>query len=240
MMRAILFDLGNTLVGYYRRAEFPAILGQAIKEVRDYLAGRDLLRLDPEAISERVGCEDHENADGRVRPLEDRLVRIFGIDDALEARPIVDEMCRRFMRPIFAKAEVYEDTAPVLNTLRQQGIKTAVISNTPWGSGADLWRQELGRHQLSKRLNDAIFCRDVGWRKPARQLFDFALARLDVAPQECLFVGDDPRWDLEGASRAGIPAMLIDRRPSREHIGENGIRRLYDLLDWLDFRQAEE
>jgi putative hydrolase of the HAD superfamily len=47
---------------------------------------------------------------------------------------------------------------------------------------------------------DAIaFCMDVGWRKPQRAVFDYALDRLGVLASRALFVGDDAKWDIEGA-----------------------------------------
>jgi putative hydrolase of the HAD superfamily len=56
-----------------------------------------------------------------------------------------------------------------------------------------------------------VFCRDVGWRKPARTIFESAIKALGTQPGDCLFVGDDPRWDFRGARSAGMEAVLIDR-----------------------------
>jgi hypothetical protein len=40
------------------------------------------------------------------------------------------------------------DALPLLESIRQRGIKTAIVSNTPWGSSASVWRNELARHGL--------------------------------------------------------------------------------------------
>ena len=45
MPEAILFDLGNTLVSYFSRAEFPAILEAGILGVRHYLQEQGWLQL---------------------------------------------------------------------------------------------------------------------------------------------------------------------------------------------------
>ena len=55
--------------------------------------------------------------------------------------------------------------------LRSRGIKTAIVSNTPWGSPADAWRAELTRHGLLDKVDATVFCMDVGWRKPHRAPF---------------------------------------------------------------------
>ena len=70
---AVLLDLGNTLVHYYQRREFPGILREAIGSVQSELARRGLLRVAPEKVWNRVPVEDHEAGDHRVRPLEGRL-----------------------------------------------------------------------------------------------------------------------------------------------------------------------
>jgi len=233
MKQAVLFDLGGTLVEYYTTAEFPGILEEAIGEVEGYLHHLDLLRVPPEAFWPRVKEEDHEAGDHRVRPLEGRLIRIFQLDNAGYSRvkwvsgALVMEMCRRFMKPIFARGRRYGDALPMLQKLRAAGPKTAIVSNTPWGSPAELWREEVERHGLLAQA--VVFCRDAGWRKPARQIFEFALGRLGASPQESLFVGDDPRWDMQGPRETGMEAILIDRQGIVAGSREDTIRSLEEL-----------
>jgi putative hydrolase of the HAD superfamily len=237
MKKAVLFDLGGTLVEYYRRAEFPGILEEAIGEVEGYLRQLDLLRVPPQALWQRVRNEDHEAGDHRVRPLERRLIRIFQLDDANGAGAksmsgdLVVEMCRCFLKPIFARGRRYGDALPVLQRLRAAGLQTAIVSNTPWGSPAALWREEVERHGLL--VQAVVTCRDAGWRKPARQIFEFAMERLGASPQESLFVGDDPRWDIQGPREVGMEAVLIDRERAIEEGREDAIRGLEELWDRL-------
>lgn len=237
MKKAVLFDLGGTLVEYYTRAEFPGVLEEAIGEVEECLRHLDLLRVPPEALWQRVRDEDREAGDHRVRPLEGRLVRIFQLDDANCAggQPVsgdlVVEMCRCFLKPIFARGRLYGDAHPVLQRLAAAGLQTAIVSNTPWGSPAELWREEVKRHGLSAQA--VVTCRDAGWRKPARQIFEFALERVGASPQESLFVGDDPRWDVQGPKGMGMEAILIDRQGTMEGSREHTIRSLEGLWNRL-------
>jgi len=82
---------------------------------------------------------------------------------------------------------------------------------------------------LRELVNADVFCRDVGWRKPAKQIFQFALEKLQTSPKECIFVGDDPNWDVAGARDAGMKAILIDRRGQFQEA--DSIKNLYELLD---------
>ncbi len=233
MKNVILFDLGNTLLRYYTRAEFPGILRQAIIGVQGYLRQRGLLNVSPESILRRVEAENHETEDYSVRSLEGRLTRIFQLENP--TNEVIMTACRHFMKPIFAVAHRYEDVLPALQELGVMGIRKAIISNTPWGCPGILWREEIARFGLDKQVDAAFFCTDVGWRKPARQIFDYVLEKLQVEPQDCLFIGDNPRWDLVGPRAVGIEAVLIDRRGVIKDGEEKPIKSLYELLT-LDAR----
>jgi putative hydrolase of the HAD superfamily len=232
MTDAVLFDLGNTLVRYFDRSEFPAILEQAIGRVRDDLADQCLLAVSPEVMWQRVAEENHEAPDHRVRSLEGRLARIFQLDPD-RTRLIGEAACRAFLEPIFARGCCYEDSRPVLADLRAGGIKTAIVSNAPWGSPASLWHGELDRLGLSELVDAAVFCGDVGWRKPARPIFEAALQRLGIEPDDALFVGDDPRWDVAGPRAMGMAVLLLDRSGPAPAAGKDTVCGLYELVAGL-------
>jgi putative hydrolase of the HAD superfamily len=230
LKEVILFDLGGTLAHYYEKHEFPEILSQAISSVQASLRRSNLLRVEPEDIQRRVIEEDHESEDHRVRPLEGRLACIFRID--LSKHPdTADDLCRVFMGPIFARRSVYRDVVPTLEEARSKGIRTAIVSNTPWGSPSRLWREEVERLGLRGLIDEIVFCRDVGWRKPARQIFDYTLERLGASPDRCVFVGDDPRWDVVGPEAVGIETVLIDRHGRPSDVGKDSIKSLRQIWD---------
>ena len=84
-----------------------------------------------------------------------------------------------------------------------------------------------------------MFCRDVGWRKPASPIFQVTLERLQVRPEQCLFVGDEPRWDIAGPAAVGISAVLLDRRAAMQDLEVPRIESLWQLLDYLKGRNAD-
>ena len=215
---AVIFDLGNTLVSYYTRPQWPEVLSQAIDGVAAHLGRRGRMRVNSDELTKRVEAEGGERDDHRVRPLEGRLARIFKLSEADLADGAAMEMCHCFMKPIFALARRYGDALPTLEELRRRGVKTAILSNTPWGSPAELWREELGRLGLRQAVDAAAFCRDVGYRKPAPQSFEFVMRALHVSAEACLFVGDDPRWDIAGPRGVGMEAVLICRAPEEKMV----------------------
>jgi putative hydrolase of the HAD superfamily len=200
--------------------------------MRAALEERGMQRVDLEAMWDGVRAEDHEAEDHRVRPLEGRLARIFRLE-AGEMAGVASELCRRFTAPIFARGHRYEDTLPTLQALRAGGYRLAVVSNTPWGSPGALWREELKRLGLDRWLDAVVFCTDTKVRKPAPPIFRLAADRLQVKPRDCLFVGDDPRWDLAGPQALEMETCLIDRQGSGQKADGTCIRTLHELMALL-------
>jgi len=231
--KAILFDLGGTLVQYCDSNEFPTILEQGIINIRNYLYLNGLLQVSQEEISKRVLIEDYENEDYRVRPLEHRLMRIFQLPNEVCSDELFVTMCKCFMTPFFKLAQLYDDSIPVLRQLSFDGYRIAIVSNSLWGCPVHLWREEIKRHGLNKLIDSAVFCRDVGWRKPAQQIYKYVLEKLSASAEDCLFIGDDPRWDFYGPRAVGIPAVLLDRSGIMREITADRIENLYQIFEMI-------
>jgi putative hydrolase of the HAD superfamily len=229
MKPAVLFDLGNTLAAYYRSEEFGPILEAAIVGVLDELRSRGLAAVPFEAAISAATAENREAADFRFSPMADRFTRIFGVD--VGADPVLAQaLCTRFLSPIFAMGRVYDDAFPVLQEFRRLGYPTAIVSNAPWGSPPGLWRQELKRLGLADAVDSVALCGDVGWRKPAPQIFHYAAGTLDRAASDCIFVGDDLRWDIEGSAAVGMHPVLVDRDDRERHYAGARVSDLNGML----------
>lgn len=145
MTAAVLFDLGNTLVAYYHTSEFRPILAEAIEAVRAELTRRGLCRVSQAAAMAAALTENREAPDYRVMPMTDRFERIFQVSLASDP-PLAAITCERFLAPIFARGRLYDDALPTLAALRNAGVRTAIVSNAPWGSPSAFWRRELQRY----------------------------------------------------------------------------------------------
>jgi len=211
VIKAVLLDLGGTLVKYYSMREFVPLLDAAIEEASRFLKGRGVAIPPPGSIRSAVAAENYEAEDCSVRPLERRLARIFGLTLPGDDPETLDGMCRAFMSPIFSISRVYPDAIPVLEWLEDRGLTRLIVSNLAWGCPRHLWYEEVRRHGLDSLVDGFLCCRDVGWRKPAREVFAEALRRTGSSAEETLFVGDDVRCDVEGPRKHGITAVHLDR-----------------------------
>jgi putative hydrolase of the HAD superfamily len=80
-------------------------------------------------------------------------------------------------------------------------------------------------------------------QKPDPAIFQAACRALNVAPQEAVYIGDDPWLDVDGAQKAGLQAVWINRigcEPQRTlplHIQPSAIcTTLFELDQWLTGR----
>jgi putative hydrolase of the HAD superfamily len=236
-VRALLFDLGNTLVAYYRARDFAPILRECIDGVCDFLTERNAVVADRDRAFEHALELNTEDPGHRVWPLAARLIEIFSEHELVDGD--LTAICDIFLRPIFRLGTLDANALPTLAAIRGKGIRTAIVSNTPWGSPAERWADELRRHGLTEAVDASVFCVDVGWRKPAPQIFQHALSLLDVDAQDSIFVGDDPRQDVAGAERSGLRAILIDPCGAVADAPCQAIHSLSELLPLLDAMTAK-
>jgi putative hydrolase of the HAD superfamily len=212
-IRAVLFDLGDTLVSYYQPQDFLPILRRSLDACLQVLgqaprSGEARTDLIHQALD-----LNQERADLAAWPLEERLRMLFGPDASLDTE-LAERLAQAFLQPVFSTAQVSHDALAVLLGLKRRGVKTGIVSNTPWGSPGRVWRSELARHGLLTAVDAVVFCQDVGWRKPHPAPFRRALEIIGVAAKDAAFVGDNPVWDVEGAESAGLlPILLGGRHP---------------------------
>jgi putative hydrolase of the HAD superfamily len=142
--------------------------------------------------------------DGRMSKAEafGRILANCGVQptDALLA-----EMVRQDQELLLAHACLYDDVLPFLGSLRNRGIKTAIVSNCTQNTRGLL--VATGVAALSDTL--VLSC-EVGAAKPAPEIFQCALDRLGVTADAAVFVDDQPGY-CAGSAAMGIRTVQIVR-----------------------------
>jgi putative hydrolase of the HAD superfamily len=132
----------------------------------------------------------------------------------------------------FAQAEaweLYSDVLETLSALENRDLVVDVISN--FDSRLIGILQGLG---IAHRFEEVFISSRVGYAKPARQIFDEALARHGLAPHEAMHVGDSIESDLCGAVNAGLTGVLIDRSSETPWNGSGRVKTLREILQILE------
>lgn len=105
----------------------------------------------------------------------------------------------------------------MLSTLRDMHIRTGVISNLCW-SGNALTRR-LYEHFPDHQFEFILTSSEYIFRKPEKLIFDIAVRKSGLKPNEIWYCGNDIAVDIYGANNAGLFPVFYDDRgiPSSLH-----------------------
>lgn len=124
---------------------------------------------------------------------------------------------------------LFPETASTLARLKAQGVELGIISN--FDSRLFSVMRGLGIEQAFDTVTISSLAQAA---KPAPKIFRLALDKHAVDPEEALHVGDSLRDDVEGATKAGLHAVLLDRQGRHQSTGVQAIRTLGELLPLVD------
>jgi HAD superfamily hydrolase (TIGR01549 family) len=209
-VRAVVFDLGNTLWFEGHRPDMGAVEREQAQSVRRALSGRRSLTLEQiEAINREIW--DAYLAMWRVadegsyaEPSLPALIRDAALARGIELLPEEAESWHR-ARWIGARRfgwQLYPDALDVLSELRRLGVRVAINSNRPCTS--DIMLTDLDEYGIARYVDAAVCSGDTGFLKPHPSTFVRVLRDLGVAPHEAAMVGDSCRHDLGGAKAVGM------------------------------------
>jgi HAD superfamily hydrolase (TIGR01509 family) len=178
-MRAVLFDSGGVLMRpiggrWNPRADFEDILLSHYPDLTD------------DRFAEAIAAgEAFMHGQDTTPDYGDYLrvtVRHLGIDPT-------DDLIAQLQQPVAAHTilEVPPDVLPTLNALRDRGIRMAVVSDA-W-AGLPQLHDSLG---LGGYFEAYAISELLGCHKPDPRMYHHASQALGLAPQDCLFLDDDP------------------------------------------------
>lgn len=233
-MRAVLFDLDNTL--YDHESSSRGALVEAALEF-EQTAG-----LDTEALCRTFTRHNDEcwvlATRGEMTREELRLVRVrrtlaeFGIDD-LEPERLSEAYLTCYRGRL---AEVPGARSTVVRLLRE--LPVGIVTN----GFPDLVDDKLAAIGLAGLLHPVVIADRVEVMKPRPDAFRTAIALLGLPPSEVLYVGDSLTVDVAGAAAAGLRTCWFDREgreaPSEAPRPDLIVRRLPELPALLGVREG--
>ena len=178
-IRAVIFDLGGVLVRTENRApreQLANSLGMTSEEISHVIFDSESARL---ATLGKITTQAHwENIRETLKLSLEEFSRVrvaFWSGDSLDEN-LVDYI--RFLRPQY---------------------RTGLLSNA-WDNLREIIES---RWKISDAFDEIIISSEVGVAKPDPRIYHMTLKRLEVAPQEAVFV-DDFIENVEAACSAGL------------------------------------
>jgi putative hydrolase of the HAD superfamily len=124
---------------------------------------------------------------------------------------------------------LFPETASTLTRLKAQGLEIGIISN--FDSRLFPVMRGLGIADVFDTVTISSLAQAA---KPAPQIFHIALEKHAVDPEEALHIGDSLRDDVEGAKKAGLHAVLLDREGRQQQADVRSIQNLEGLFSLLE------
>jgi len=197
-VRAVAFDLDNTLW------DVDPVIERA--ELRLY----QWLRTHCPRIPEKVSLQDMRAMRELIARQEPHnshdftYLRMTGLARHARECGYGEDVAQRAFEVFFAarnELDVFADVRPALGRLRTR-YRLATLSN----GNADLERIGLAEYFVL-----SLNARQIGVGKPDPRCFERLAAELGVAPGEIVYVGDDPRLDVEAARSVGLLTAWVNR-----------------------------
>jgi putative hydrolase of the HAD superfamily len=205
-IRGVAFDLDGTLYANYKlNIRLVPFVFRHWSLLGAFAGVRGLLH---KAKEPRAGEKSHlplilESADSfydtQAALLADRL-KI----DPESAKEKISRLIYRGWEEYFARIKPFPHVAETLSFLKTLGLRLGLLSDFPPRRKLEL----LGLGGLF----DAVFStEELGALKPDPAPFKKLAAAMGLLPQEILYVGNSPHYDIFGAKRAGMKTALLRR-----------------------------
>jgi len=224
-IRTITLDLDDTLWEIHpviRRAETALRdwLDTKYPRITERFAPEDMLDLRRQVVEEQPSMS-HDLTHLR-RTVLLRASKAAGYEQFL-----VDEAFAVF-DAVRNDVTLFPEARPTLLALRERYVLVAVTNGN-----ANLER--IGIHDLFDGVVSAAM---AGAAKPARPIFDAAVAAGGASATETLHVGDHPLYDVHGARQAGLRTVWVNRNgddfPDDYDAPDAEVRHVGELLALLE------
>jgi putative hydrolase of the HAD superfamily len=195
-IRAVLFDLGGTLVDYHDYAHWCDLAQRIFVPVEEEELAHAFHEVERET--------DTRDRLGYVEFWRMTLERAAG-------RPVDTPTARRYIdllqeHPGFNR--LYSDTRRCLDSLAAGRRRLAVVSNS---SSEARVRKILHETDILPYFERVVSSGTEGVEKPDPEIFRRALSRMEIAPSEALYVGNLAFTDATAAREAGLHGVWLNR-----------------------------
>lgn len=214
-IKAIIFDLDNTLLD--RTCTFSRFTECFVSTYFQHLNST-------QRIYDRI---IHLDQDG----YKDKKELFTELLDELpwNKKPELTELLDFYSREYVKKAVLMDQAREVLHHTRKN-YKTGLITN----GKTIIQYGKIDQLGIRDDFDFIIVSEEVGMKKPDPRIFEMALKKLDLNSKECIYIGDHPINDIQGASKVGMETIWITvNQPWRENIEAKPLYQINKLSELL-------
>lgn len=221
MIRAILFDLDDTLI------DFKGMKSAAISEAARAMVKAGL-KITPAEAARKLDKVYWEVGIESDRAITEFLKRLGKLDDKILAAGI-----NGYLRAKLTNTRPVEGAVGIVKGLKKRGLKVGVVTDAPRLKAY----QRLNLMEMDGLFDVVVAFDDTGKKKPDEAPFKAALKALGVKPEEAVMVGDWYERDIEGAKKLGMKTVLVGKARCNEDYCVKDFKELFNFnFGQYDFR----
>lgn len=226
MIKAIIFDIGQTLVEYKTPLNWSKLYRPAFESVADtcgYVFSDNQYQHAGQVLAKY---------NTRINPREKEVTsnQIFG--EIISGMDIpmsdIEKVKKHFYAYFKQDVHVYPEVEETLRGLSEKGILLGTLSDVAYGMDNVYALEDISA--VIRYIDYPCTSNDIGYRKPRRDGLQFLAEKMKITAGEMAFVGDEEK-DILCAVNAGAYSILINRSGSVRNYGQDKeIRTLDELL----------
>ena len=125
--------------------------------------------------------------------------------------PWIHETTVRYWKTYAGASPLFYDTMSTIYRLKKAGFRLGMVSDSDGTPGMKMKR--IRQQSFLKSLEVIVVAgEDTPGVKPTRRPFTLVARRLGLQPGNCVYIGDNPNTDIEGAKGVGMMMILVKRR----------------------------
>lgn len=223
----LYFDLDNTLWDFKQNSEIT--LKKLLKKF-PLMEGRE-----EEFLEVYYPINDALWSEYRQGNLTKEVLRInrfvdtfacFGINDSEEIRTFESQ----YLANAPLETAMFPQTLEVLGYLKEKGYRMFLLTNG-FKEVQDIKIRSTG---LINYFEHMFTSDEIGYQKPHRKIFEYAIKSVNAKKKQSLMIGDDWHIDIEGARKFGIDQVYFNPQKTKNNsFCTYEISQLSDLMFFL-------
>jgi len=220
--KAIIFDLDNTLLD--RTETFRLFTNKLISKYFNQHSNEQQQQL------ASIIIEKDEDGYKDKKQLFAELLELL----PWSIKPAAGELLAYYEQEYVSSAVLMKDARELLEWCRSK-YKTGLITN---GRHA-IQDGKLNKLQIKPYFHSIIISESAGVKKPNKMIFDLCLEQLEISAADCVYIGDHPVNDVEGAAKAGMHTIWMKvNQPWREELEHKPILTIHSLKELQQYLES--
>jgi putative hydrolase of the HAD superfamily len=226
VIEAIVFDFDGTLV------DFVDSDIKSLKHLHSVAEAKVSFEEFLETAVDEI-MEFHRLVDQRL--IDPLLMHRFRLEKTFKRHGMQwdDSALEIYKAELFRTCVPFDGVVEVLVQLRER-FKLGLITNAYDGVEQ---RKRIAFSGLHKYFDEILISGDIGVYKPDPKVFHTLLNRIDVVPENAIYIGDSIKYDVAGANSAGMKSVLFSKSSkmlsSEAHFHAHGVEGLETLASEL-------